>query len=44
MNKPIPYVPAFKPDPSVVAAIRAAIERNKLNQLAKAVRVARSVA
>ncbi len=44
MNKPIPYIPAFKPDPSIVAAIRAAILRHKLNnQLTRAVRAARSV-
>ncbi len=45
MPKPIQYVPAYKPDASLVAAIRAAIQRHKLNnQLTKAVRAARSVA
>ena len=45
MNYPVPVVvPFFRPDPALVAAIRAQIERSKLNNLAKAVRVARSVA
>ena len=37
-------VPFFRPDPALVAAIQAQIDRIKLNNLAKAVRVARSVA
>ena len=47
MNKQLPtmpVVPAYKPDPELVQAIRAQIERNKLKQIAKAVRAARSVA
>lgn len=41
---PMPIIPAFKPDPAIVAAIRAQIERNKLANLRAAVVAARSVA
>lgn len=43
MNKPIPYVPAFRPDPELVALIRQAIEARKLQPLRRAVDAARKV-
>ena len=38
-----PVVPAYVPDPRLVAQIRAAIERHKLQPLQRAVRAAREV-
>lgn len=39
----IPSVPAFRPDPAMVAAIRAAIQRIRLADLNRAVNAARRV-
>jgi hypothetical protein len=41
--KPIPYIPAFRPDPTLVAAIRVVIQRIKLENLNQAVSAARKV-
>lgn len=44
MKTPVQYVPMFKPEPSLTAAIRAAIEAHKMQPLRRAVDAARKVA
>jgi hypothetical protein len=40
----IPVIPAFRPDPAIVAQIRAVVDRIKLEKLNQAVKAARKVA
>ncbi len=44
MNNPIPYIPAFKPDPALVQQVRAVVDRIRLAKLKAAVSAARKVA